>query len=141
MNISKVFLDNTSGLSKSAQNEVNSVLRSEYNRFQRKSYQKENTTEPLPVSKGTPNTLFVKKYSSRYYNGVNQLSLTIDTSDLDTSSSYAIVKDLGDCNVVAYGDESGNLVFYYKEGQLYVYTNDFYIQDTVRATVCLKDNL
>lgn len=134
----KVFLDNLSHLNRSQQNEINSILRSEYNRFQRKAYQKENTTAPLVYSKGTPIVAYTHKFFSRYYNKVNQMSFQLEILDFEIGKSYQIIKNV-EGFVSSYGDSSGEVMFYAKDGSVYAYINSPRVPSVVACTVVLAE--
>lgn len=135
----KVFLDDLSHLTKEQQKEINSILRSEYNRFQRKSYQKENNTPPMVHSKGTPITEYVHKFFSRYYNHINHLYFTLDISDFEVGKSYQIVKDV-DGFLSCYGDSTGSVYFYVKDKSLFAYINKTNVlQFAAECTVVITD--
>lgn len=135
----KVFLDDLSHLTKEQQRELNSILRSEYNRFQRKSYQKENNTPPMVSSKGKPITDYVHKFFSRYYYKINHLYFTLDMSNFEVGKSYQIVKDV-EGFVSCYGDNTGNVSFYVKDGSLFAYISKPLLQFSADCTVVLTNN-
>lgn len=137
--ITKVFLDDLSHLTVEQQREINSILRSEYNRFQRKSYQKENTKAPLVASKGTPIVEYTHKFFSRYYNKINQLSFQLEIADFEVGKSYQIIKNVEGSFVSSYGDSSGEVMFYTKEGSLYAYINTPRVPSVVACTVVLSE--
>lgn len=134
----KVFLDDTSHLTEEQQKEINSILRSEYNRFQRKSYQVENNTPPLVLSKGTPITDYVHKFFSRYYYKTNQLYFQLDVSDFEVGKAYQIVKNV-DGNISCYGDSAGQVMFYVKDGSIFAYVNTTGLKYVVDCTVVLAE--
>ena len=136
MAVDKIFLDDSSHLTSAQQTELNSVLRSEYNRFQRKSYQAENNTEPLVKSEGSPVLSFVRDFSSRKYNGVNQLSFQLLTSKFDVDSSYQIITGVSG-GIICSGDDSGFLRFYIKEGAIYAYVESYDIPSVCSCTVVI----
>lgn len=136
--VTKVFLDDLSHLTAEQQKEINSILRSEYNRFQRKAYQKENTKAPLVASKGMPVVEYTHKFFSRYYNKVNQLSFQLEIADFEVGKSYQIIKNV-EGFVSSYGDSSGEVMFYTKEGSLYAYINTPRVPSVVACTVVLSE--
>lgn len=136
--MNKVFLDNLSHLTTEQQKEINSILRSEYNRFQRKSYQKENNNPPLTSSKGKPITDYTHKFFSRYYYNINHLYFQLDISDFEVGKSYQIIKDI-DGNVSCYGDSTGEVMFYVKDRSVFAYINTTDVQDVVECTVVLAE--
>jgi len=136
--MNKVFLDNLSHLTAEQQKEINSILRSEYNRFQRKSYQEENNKPPLVHSKGRPITDYTHKFFSRYYCNINQMYFQLDISDFEVGKSYQIIKDV-DGYVSCYGDSSGEVMFYVKDRSVFAYINTTDIQDVVECTVVLAE--
>jgi len=136
--VTKVFLDNLSHLTEEQQKEVNSILRSEYNRFQRKVYQKENTKAPLVYSKGAPLVDYTHKFFSRYYNKVNQMSFQLEIVDFEVGKSYQIIKNV-EGFVSSYGDSSGEVMFYAKEGSVYAYINTPKVPSVVACTVVLSE--
>lgn len=135
----KVFLDDLSHLTKEQQREINSILRSEYNRFQRKSYQEENNTAPLVLSKGTPITDYVHKFFSRYYYKTNHLYFQLDVSDFEVGKAYQIVKNV-DGNISCYGDNAGEVMFYVNDGSLFAYVNTTSLKYVVDCTVVLAED-
>ena len=134
----KVFLDNLSHLTEEQQKEINSILRSEYNRFQRKSYQRENNTPPMVHSKGMPITDYTHKFFSRYYNKINHLYFSLDISDFEIGKSYQIVKDV-DGYVSCYGDSTGKVMFYLKDRSLFAYIDTTDLPYSVDCTVVLAE--
>lgn len=135
----KVFLDDLSHLTKEQQREINSILRSEYNRFQRKSYQEENNKAPLVLSKGTPITDYVHKFFSRYYYKTNHLYFQLDVSDFEVGKAYQIVKGV-DGNISCYGDSAGEVMFYVNDGSLFAYVNTTGLKYVVDCTVVLAED-
>lgn len=135
----KVFLDDTSHLTEEQQREINSILRSEYNRFQRKSYQVENNTPPMVLSKGIPITDYVHKFFSRYYNKINHLYFQLDVSDFEVGKSYQIVKDV-DGNISCYGDSAGEVMFYVKDRSVFAYVNTTGLKYVVDCTVVIAED-
>lgn len=136
--IAKVFLDDLSHLTTEQQKEINSILRSEYNRFQRKAYQKENTKAPMVASKGIPIAEYTHKFFSRYYNKVNQMSFQLEIADFEVGKSYQIIKNI-EGFVSSYGDSSGEVMFYTKNGSVYAYINTTKIPTVVLCTVVLSE--
>lgn len=137
--MNKVFLDDLSHLTEEQQKEINSILRSEYNRFQRKAYQEENNKAPLVLSKGVPITDYTHKFFSRYYYNINQLYFQLDISDFEVGKSYQIVKGV-DGNVSCYGDNTGEVMFYVNDRSLFAYIQSTGLKTTtVYCTVVLAE--
>lgn len=88
-----VYVDDLSHLNNAQRLKINSILNAEYKRFQRKSYQKKNTSEPLVTSSDVKSIdTRVHSLSTRTYNGLTTASFIINTYNMEQNKGYRILE-------------------------------------------------
>ena len=136
--INPIFVDDSSHLTAAQQKEINGIIRSEYNRFQRKAYQKPNNAEPLILREGKVASDLVSNFKSRKYDKINLITFTLDTAKFEAGKAYKIISGLSGM-IICYGDSNGDLLFYTEKNTLIVYSNSNNLKQQTKANVTLSN--